>query len=84
MLWIEVSDNGIGFPESLLNKLKEGTYENEVFEDGHLGIQNVMQRHRIRYNGKAKLLFSNGANKGAEIKIGIPLSFEDEEEDDNV
>jgi two-component system, sensor histidine kinase YesM len=84
MLWIEVSDNGIGFPESLLYKLKEGTYENEVFEDGHLGIQNVMQRQRIRYNGKAKLLFNNGPNKGAEIKIGIPLSFEDEEEDDNI
>jgi two-component system sensor histidine kinase YesM len=79
-LWIEVSDNGIGFPESILSKLQEGTYENEVFDDGHLGIQNVMERLRIQYDAKAKLLFNNGVNKGAEIIIGFPLSYEDKEE----
>jgi two-component system sensor histidine kinase YesM len=84
LLWIEVSDNGIGFPEPILRKLQDGTYENEVFDDGHLGIQNVMQRQRIQYDAKAKLLFNNGANKGAEIKIGIPLSYEDKEEEDDV
>ncbi|SEB49025.1 histidine kinase [Paenibacillus sp. GP183] len=84
LLWIEVSDNGIGFPEPILRKLQDGTYENEVFDDGHLGIQNVMQRQRIQYEAKAKLLFNNGSNKGAEIKIGIPLSYEDKEEEDDV
>jgi two-component system sensor histidine kinase YesM len=83
-LWIEVSDNGIGFPVPILSRLQEGSYENEVFDDGHLGIQNVMQRQRIQYDAKAKLLFNNGANKGAEIKIGIPLRFEDKEEEADV
>jgi two-component system sensor histidine kinase YesM len=83
-MWIIVSDNGIGFPEDILQKLKEGTYEHEIFEDGHLGIQNVLQRQKMRYEGQAKLVFSNGENKGAEIKIGIPISMEDNEEEEDV
>lgn len=83
-LWIEVSDSGVGFSETMLKKLQEGSYENEVFAEGHLGIQNVMQRQRIRYNGKAKMLFNNGNIKGAEIKLGIPLSYAVNEEDEDV
>jgi two-component system sensor histidine kinase YesM len=84
MIWIEVSDSGIGFPEPLLLKLQNGTYENEVFKEGHLGIQNVMQRQHIRYDDKAKLIFNNKLEKGAEIRIGIPLSYEVQQEDENV
>jgi two-component system sensor histidine kinase YesM len=83
-LWIIVSDNGVGFSEEVLLKLQEGTYANEVFEEGHVGIQNVMQRQQIRYEGKAKLLFNNLEGKGAEIRIGIPFMIDVNEEDDDV
>jgi two-component system sensor histidine kinase YesM len=83
-LWIIVSDNGIGFPEALLKKLQDGTYEQEVFDEGHLGIQNIIQRQKIRYEGRAKLLFNNIEGKGAEVKIGIPFILEDTEEEENV
>ncbi|MBD0383597.1 sensor histidine kinase [Paenibacillus sedimenti] len=83
-LWIEVSDSGVGFPETLLKKLKEGTYENELLIEDHLGIQNVMKRQRIRYKGRAKLLFNNRIEKGAEIKLGIPLSYSVNEENYDV
>ncbi len=83
-LWIEVSDSGVGFPESLLTKLQDGSYEEELFEEGHLGIQNVIKRQRIRYKGKAKLLFNNSKVRGAEVKLGIPISYLVNEEDENV
>ena len=47
----------------------------KLFEEGHLGIQNVLKRQQIRYEGAAIMLFNNGAIKGAEIRIGIPLSY---------
>ena len=83
-LWIEVSDSGVGFSETLLKKLQEDCYEDELFAEGHLGIQNVIKRQRIRYKGKAKLLFNNGKVRGAEVKLGIPMSYSENEEDVDV
>jgi two-component system sensor histidine kinase YesM len=83
-LWIEVSDSGVGFSETLLKNLKEVSYEDELFAEGHLGIQNVIKRQRIRYKGKAKLLFNNGKVRGAEVKLGIPMSYAVSEEDEDV
>ncbi|MDQ0878522.1 two-component system sensor histidine kinase YesM [Paenibacillus sp. V4I3] len=83
-LWIEVSDSGVGFSETFLKKLKEDRYEDELFAEGHLGIQNVIKRQRIRYKGKAQLLFSNGKVRGAEVKLGIPMSYCVNEEDEDV
>ena len=83
-LWIIVRDNGIGFPQAILEKLQDGTYVNEIFEEGHVGIQNVLQRQQIRYEGNAKIVFNNMEGKGAEIRIGIPFILDDanEEEED--
>jgi two-component system sensor histidine kinase YesM len=83
-LWIEVSDSGVGFSETLLKKLQEDSYEDELFAEGHLGIQNVIKRQRIKYKGKAKLLFNNGKVRGAEVKLGIPMSYSVNEEDGDV
>ncbi|KRF19240.1 sensor histidine kinase [Paenibacillus sp. Soil787] len=83
-LWIEVSDSGVGFPEPLLEKLQVGFYEDELFAEGHLGIQNVIKRQRIRYNGKAKLSFNNGKVRGAEVKLSIPMSYSINAEDEDV
>ncbi|MDB5055315.1 MAG: hypothetical protein JWM44_3365 [Bacilli bacterium] len=83
-LWIIVSDSGKGFSESILQSLQDGSYQHEIFEEGHLGIQNVLQRQQIHYGGKAKLLFRNGEDKGAEISIGIPMDFDETEEEDDV
>lgn len=83
-LWIEVIDSGGGFSETLLRKLQEGIYEDELFAEGHLGIQNVIKRQRIRYKGKAKLSFSNGKVRGAEVKLGIPMSYSINAEDEDV
>lgn len=83
-LWIEVSDSGVGFSETLLKKLQEDSYEDELFAEGHLGIQNVIKRQRIKYKGKAKLLFNNGKVKGAEVKLRIPMSYSVNEEDGDV
>lgn len=82
--WIEVSDSGVGFTEPLLKRLQEGHYEYELFTEGHLGIQNVMKRQRIGYNGAAKLIFNNGQSKGAEIKLGIPLRYSVNEVEEDV
>ncbi|MNR52557.1 hypothetical protein D3C85_1724180 [compost metagenome] len=82
--WIEVSDSGVGFSEPLLKRLQEDHYEYELFTEGHLGIQNVMKRQRIGYNGVAKLIFNNGQSKGAEIKLGIPLRYSVNEVEEDV
>jgi two-component system, sensor histidine kinase YesM len=72
-LWIIVSDTGVGFPPEVLSKLQDGSYVQEVFEEGHLGIQNILKRQQIRYEGAAIIIFNNIDEFGAEVRIGIPF-----------
>lgn len=79
MIQIEVWDNGSGFSNEILDKLRRG----EAIIDArgeHYGINNVISRLHLIYKGREEITFDNQEETGgAYILIVIP----DQPEDDN-
>lgn len=66
---VMVLDNGNGFSPEILKILNDK--EDYLYRNGHIGIQNVVQRLTHIYRGKSEIVFSNA--DGACIEIFIPL-----------
>lgn len=74
-LYLQINDNGSGFPAAVIQKFNSGEALKEM--DGrHIGINNVLQRLRLIYNGQARVLFSCGEWGGACVEIWIPREME--------
>lgn len=70
-LWIDISDNGLGYDEEILKRLNAG----EAIFNGqgeHVGIYNVRRRMELLYGKEASLSFANRAQGGAEVTILLP------------
>lgn len=68
-LEITVSDNGKGFGEEILSKLKNKEsilYDNRK----HIGIENAIRRTNMLYHGKEQISFYN--DNGAHVEILLP------------
>lgn len=74
-LYLRISDNGSGFPDEMVQSLNSGTPVKET-EGRHIGINNVLQRLKLIYEGRARVLFSRGAQGGACVEIWIPREME--------
>lgn len=70
-LHIEIEDNGDGFEPEVLYQLRAGK---AIIKNGveHIGIENVVQRLRIMYQGRASISFAN-SNRGALVRIVLPI-----------
>lgn len=69
---ITVTDSGCGFPQDVLEKLK--TNQRIVDEGGeHIGLTNIKKRLMLIYNGRAELDCENDPDKGAIVKIALPV-----------
>lgn len=78
LVTIEVSDNGDGFPQELLDRLQG--QELDVAADGtKVGIRNAIYRLGYLYHGEARLNFFNREGFGAVIKLCIPVEGGQEE-----
>ena len=71
-LYIKIEDSGQGFPAELAENLNRGKPVQES-EGKHIGINNVMQRMRLIYQGRERLHFSNGKLGGACVELWIPM-----------
>ncbi|HSV11406.1 MAG TPA: histidine kinase [Hanamia sp.] len=70
---IIIQDNGDGFPQDVLDGLKQK--EDGQFEDEHhIGIWNSIKRLRCLYGQKATISFYNHVVKGAVVEMLIPAS----------
>jgi two-component system sensor histidine kinase YesM len=74
---ITVEDNGGGFPEEVLRRLNEGQGL-PAADSSRLGIANVIQRLKLRYDGAARIDFRNTDDGGAAVTIRLPVSTEPE------
>ncbi|MFW5981267.1 MAG: sensor histidine kinase [bacterium] len=70
-LKIMISDNGVGFPEEVLARLR--SIEHKEKADAHIGIWNVYRRLKLYFGDDSKILFDNIDNTGAKVDILIPL-----------
>lgn len=69
---IEIWDDGDGFPDWVLECLKE---DRKIYDQKgeHYGIRNVRQRMELLYHGEEQISFQNHpAMKGAYVKINVP------------
>lgn len=66
---ITIKDNGAGFPEDVLLKLREG--KEIVDRNGikHIGITSIMKRLDILYEGAASIEIRNRDTGGSEVRI---------------
>ena len=75
---IVIHDNGKGYPEHVLNADLE-----DVSDEGHVGLTNIVRRMRIIYADKAKIELCN--RDGAYTRITIPcITISDSFEDDDL
>ena len=71
-LKILIQDNGIGFNEEILEKLRNG----QILSDDkgeHIGIWNVQRRLKMMYDDCAFLNLTNCESGGASVEILIPI-----------
>lgn len=69
---IRVADNGPGFQPDLLHSLQVGGYSGGSSVK-HLGIWNVQERLRLKYEDAASIVFTNLTTGGAEVILSLPL-----------
>ena len=72
-LYIVISDTGNGFPQDILDKIKNGE---SIIYDGceHIGIKNTIQRIKLKYGDQAIVTLSNmRENYGAVVEITLPF-----------
>jgi len=74
-LVIVIRDNGVGFRPDVLDRLRRGE-ELPASETSRLGIANVVQRLRLRYEGQAGVEFDNDPECGAVVRVRLPLPAE--------
>lgn len=68
---VRISDNGKGFTEEQLTRLRDGSYPEEQGSK-HVGIWNVCQRLKMQYRGAAGIRFGNNGSGGATVCIRFP------------
>ncbi|WP_455615191.1 sensor histidine kinase [Eisenbergiella sp.] len=78
MLSIQIEDWGKGFSEEIINCIRERRRIIDKNKEEHFGINNILERLDLLYKNNYKAEFSNGACKGAKVKIEIPLETESE------
>lgn len=77
-LYIQIRDNGGGFSEEFLERMRSGNYAEK--EGMHIGISNAFQRIRLIYGNHAGIQLSN-YDQGAQVQIWIPIGEEHETSD---
>nr|MCR4694687.1 histidine kinase [Pseudobutyrivibrio sp.] len=79
---IVIADNGCGFSKEYLKALSDGVNSPAYaeFNSGtkHVGIRNCINRLDLLYQGGASVKIFNGKNSGANVEIILPLTLEDE------
>ncbi|MEX1029448.1 MAG: histidine kinase [Paenibacillaceae bacterium] len=78
-LELAVEDNGIGFPDKILKQLNGEGWSNPLphADTSSVGIQNVIQRLKLKYGSEAHVTFNNSSiSGGAAVYICIPFQPE--------
>ena len=71
---LRVTDSGKGFNDEVLGALADGTVAPDLSDKGSIGIQNVIRRLALIYEGRASIMFSNAQGGGAQIDMWLPVS----------
>mgnify|MGYP003623601803 CR=1 FL=1 len=73
MLIIEVSDNGKGMPEELINKINSYDHRTDSVKTS-IGIYNVISRIKMYYGDESVFLIEKNEPEGTKIVITIDVN----------
>jgi len=76
VMQIHLSDNGVGYPPDILEKINSS--ENDLFAKKHVGISNLKHRIGLIYKANYRFAFYNSPSGGACALIYLPLLEETE------
>ncbi len=72
MLFIEVSDNGVGIQPSRLQDLQRQIADPEDMK-GSVGLQNIYRRLKLHYGETVSLKLQNAQERGMIVSIRLPM-----------
>ncbi|MGG4440829.1 histidine kinase [Brevibacillus fortis] len=75
---LQVSDNGLGMPPDVLERVKAGCYKSK--EGSGVGIQNVQERIRLTFGEQYGLEIESEQEEGTVVRIWIPRQIAEERE----
>lgn len=78
MIYLEVSDNGMGMTSKQIDELLNGT-ETVRSKGSGIGIRNVQQRLGIYFKGNSELKIISDLDEGTTVQIQIPKMVYEEE-----
>ena len=72
ILYITVTDNGVGFGDEKLSEITELLDSNTVFQNDHIGLKNVVTRIRLMFGEKGGYSISSGS-ESTSVTIYHPI-----------
>lgn len=72
-LVFKVEDNGLGVDEERLEELRQGNYKTTVSRGNGVGMQNVVERIRLKYGSPYGLTIDSEIEEGTLITLRLPL-----------
>ena len=73
-LILTIKDNGVGFPDSLLQDIENYTPPFSIGNE-HIGLKNLLSRFYYFYDGNAFIHLCNPKTGGACAEVKIPIEL---------
>ena len=73
-LIVDISDNGIGMPESLIEQINQGIFPKT--KETHIGLENAVTRLRLYYGDRAMISVMSAPDEGTQVIITLPVDEE--------
>lgn len=73
-LFVEVSDSGLGLPESKVEEINKSVRGNDIKESNHIGMSNVNQRIVLAFGQEYGVTLSSGIAEGTKVTMRFPYN----------
>lgn len=73
-LMLTIKDNGPGIPHETLNAINRGLEQQQVNNQGHIGLRNVHKRLRLMFGENYGLVIRSQAGMGTAVHLVFPCS----------
>ncbi|QOV18794.1 histidine kinase [Blautia liquoris] len=86
-IYLEVKDNGIGIPDSVIRKIDQIDAHDHIdfkTRDNHIGIFNIQQRIRLMYGNEYGLHIRQLLPAGSSVVVRLPKILTPKKRDDNI
>ena len=69
---IDVSDNGVGIPEEMLEVLRSSLTQHDTISSSHIGLANVSHRFYLLFHTEQQITIDSILDRGTTVRIVFP------------